>query len=118
MATTPKGKGTAGASGDPSSSFLTAMAELQQAGMGRMTAMSAAWMDGIGTMNSELAQFIAARMQEDMRTQTEMMTAKSPTELQAIQLAFLQRAVEQYTAQTGKVVELTSDMLASAFKAE
>ena len=54
---------------------------------------------------------MAERIREDVKTQHEILHCKSPAELQAIQARFVARAVEQYSAETGKLVEMSQEML-------
>ncbi|MBW4706286.1 phasin family protein [Roseobacter sp. YSTF-M11] len=85
---------------------LNAFSQLQKAGMGNMLGASAAWVEALGDMGAEFASFLAERIKEDVQTQHEMMHCKNVTEFQHIQAQFVQKAMDQYQAETGKLVEM------------
>lgn len=92
---------------------LDLLAQFQQAGQGNMMGISTAWMETMGDLGAEMASFVAARIKEDVRTQHEILHCKDMGELQRIQSEFIQRALEQYRAETGKLTEMGSKALAS-----
>lgn len=81
---------------------------LQPAQFGSMVGMTQAWVDAMGAMNAEVMSFVAARLGEDVQTQQAMMQAKDLQDMQHIQAQFFQKAIEQYQAETGKLVEMGS----------
>ena len=83
-----------------------ALSELQKAGFGNMMGMSTAWMEAVSDMGAEVVSFVADRIQEDVKAQHKMLHCKDISELQHIQAEFFQKAVEQYQAETGKLVEM------------
>ena len=87
---------------------LTAITQLQEAGFGNMVGLGAAWFETLGDMSAEVLSFVADRVKEDVKAQHEMMHCKSPSELQHIQSQFLQKAIDQYQAETGKLVDMGS----------
>lgn len=86
------------------------LAHLQEAGLGSLAWMGTAWTDAFAQMGTEVIGFMAERIQEDVKTQTEIMQCKSLTELQQAQAAFLERAYVQYTVETGKLIKLGTDL--------
>lgn len=95
---------------------LAAFTQLQEAGLGNMVGMSSAWMETMGDMGAEVASFIADRIKEDVKTQHEMLHCKNMTELQTIQTEFVQKALDQYQAETGKLVEMGTKTFAANLK--
>lgn len=93
-----------------------ALAELQQAGFGNLMVMGTAWMEAVGGMGAEVSSFVANRIQEDVKTQQKMLQCKDMSELQQIQAEFFQKAVDQYQAETGKLVELGAAAFAAGNK--
>ena len=91
---------------------------MQDAGLDPTRWLGTAWLEGMGQIGAELADFLAARISEDVKTQHEILHCKDPGELQAIQTRFMARAVEQYSAETGKLVEMSQDMFARMRKGE
>jgi hypothetical protein len=63
-------------------------------------------------MSAEVAQFVTERIKEDVKTQHEMLQCKKIGELQHIQVQFMQKAMDQYHAETGKLVEMGTNFLA------
>ncbi len=91
-----------------------AMEKLQAAGLGSVNKMGSVWLKDMAALNSEVLGFVADRIREDIRTQQEIMHCKDLGDLQRIQAKFVRTAIEQYTEETGKLVELGSRMLAHA----
>ncbi|MGB5864594.1 MAG: phasin family protein [Sulfitobacter sp.] len=89
---------------------------LQQAGFGNMTGLGAAWIEVLSDMNAEVVGFLAERIKEDVKTQHEILHCKDAAELNRIQSKFIQRATDQYRAETGKLVELGSKAFRSDSK--
>lgn len=95
---------------DPKSSEaaapVNAMKHLQDAGFGNMMGMGTAWIEALSEMSAEVVGFVAERIKEDVKTQHEILHCKDPADLQHIQSQFMQKAMDQYKAETGKLVEM------------
>ena len=98
----------------PQGAQLQKLAELQEAGFGNMVGLSTAWLEALGDIGSEVLSFMAERVKEDVKTQHAILHCKNVSELQNIQAEFIQKALEQYSAETGKLVRMSNDALASA----
>ncbi|RLJ60100.1 phasin protein [Litoreibacter meonggei] len=85
---------------------LAAIRDMQGAGFASASTMGTAWLEAMSDLGSEVLSFVAERVKEDLKTQHQIMHAKSLTEVQHIQAEFVQKAVDQYSAETGKLVEL------------
>jgi len=88
---------------------------LQNAGNG-----PAGWLPMIrnfGIVSGGFSRFLAERLKADIKTQHLMLHCKDPSKLFDIQSEFVQTAVAQYSAETGKLVEMTVK-LASGGNAE
>jgi len=103
MAKTPQ-SGTASQGDAP----LNAITQLQEAGLGNMVGLSAAWFEALGDMSAEVVSFVADRIKEDVKVQHEIIHCKNVTEMQHIQSQFLQKAMDQYQTETGKLVEMST----------
>ena len=88
------------------------MRDLQTAGFGSMTMMGTAWVEALSDLGSEVLSFVADRVKEDVQAQHEFLHAKDVNELQTIQAKFVQKAVDQYSDETGKIVKLSQSALA------
>lgn len=80
--------------------------ELQKAGFGNMMGMNSAWLESLGEMGAEFMQFLAERVREDVKTQHQILHCKDVSEMQEIQARFVQKAIDQYQAETGKLVQM------------
>lgn len=71
---------------------------------------SKAWMDNMTKMGGALASFMAARVKEDLETRQALLQCKTLAEVQHVQTAFMQKAVAQYQAETGKMIAMTTQL--------
>ena len=76
--------------------------------------MSTAWLENLSGLCSELASFAAERLRDDVKTQHAILHCKSFAELQHVQAQFLQRMLDQYAAETGRLAEIGTEMAANA----
>lgn len=95
-----------------------AFAGLQNTGVNDMMDMNTVWMEALSDISAEVASFVADRIQEDVKTQHEMLHCKDIAELRHIQATFIQKVVDQYQAETGKLVEMSTAALAKGFKGD
>ncbi|GAB4290567.1 MAG: hypothetical protein Kow0058_09690 [Roseovarius sp.] len=91
--------------------WMAAMQRLQQAGLGPLHWLGNAWMESAIEINRELLDFLSRRVAEDVRTQHEILNCTDPARLRDIQLRFMQRAIEDYTAETGALSALSKGFL-------
>lgn len=92
---------------------LNAITQLQEAGLGSMMGMGTAWIEAVSDMSAEVAHFVAERIKEDVKTQHEILHCKNVADLQHIQAQFIQKAMDQYQAETGKLVEMSTKAFAA-----
>lgn len=92
---------------------LNAITQLQEAGLGNIMGMGTAWIEAVGDMSAEVAQFVAERIKEDVKTQHEILQCKNVSDLQSVQAQFIQKAINQYQAETGKLVEMGTKAFAT-----
>lgn len=85
-------------------------AEMQAAGLGNMVGLSSAWLRAMGDVSTEVMDFVTDRIKEDVKTQHQILNCKNVSELQQIQADFLEKAVEQYQAETGKLLEMSTNV--------
>ncbi|MCK0097363.1 phasin family protein [Yoonia sp. F2084L] len=109
-----KSKKETSASEDPVALGQAFLQQFEDAGLGPMRWMGTAWFEAMADMNSEVVNFVSERIKEDVKTQHELLHCKSAEELQKAQLAFLEKAYQQYTDETGKLVKMSLDMLPTA----
>ncbi|WP_296431655.1 phasin family protein [Yoonia sp.] len=87
------------------------MRQLDDAGLGSLRWMGTAWFEAVADMNSEVVSFVADRIKEDVKTQHALLHCSDAEELQKAQFDFIEKAFEQYTAETGKLIKMGMDML-------
>ena len=67
----------------------------------------ALWAETLSELGSEVLHFTAERIRQDVETQHRLLGARSLGEVHHIQAEFVQSAIDQYTAETGRIVELS-----------
>lgn len=73
---------------------LNALTQIPEAGLGSLMGMSTAWVEAISGMGAEVANFVA--------------------DLHNIQTEFIQNAMSQYQAETGKLLKMGTEAFASS----
>jgi phage gp36-like protein len=91
-----------------SNPLLGPLEQLQNAGFGNMVGMNTAWLEALSDMSAEVAGFVAERIKQDVKTQHEILHCKDVNDIQHIQAQFIQKAIDQYRDETGKLVEMGS----------
>lgn len=97
----------------PADAPLNTLAQLQEAGLGNLMGMSTAWVEALSDMGAEVASFVADRIKEDVKTQHEILHCKNVADLQHIQGQFVQKAIDQYQAETGKLLQMGTEAFAT-----
>ncbi len=111
-----KSKNETTISDDPVALGQAFLQQFEDAGLGPMRWMGTSWLEAMADLNSEVVSFLADRIREDVKTQHELLHCKSAEELQKAQFAFLEKAHQQYTAETGKLVKMGLDMFPGKIK--
>jgi hypothetical protein len=81
-----------------------------RAALGPWGEMGAAWVDAMAGLGGEAVRFLSERMQEDVALQQRLLHAGSLEEARHVQAQFFQTAIDQYTAETGRMVEMSEDL--------
>ncbi len=93
---------------DASKAMTDLMAQYQKMGTNAMSFMGGDWMERMSDMGAEMLQFYTQRMQEDAALYQKLMQCRDLKEMHDIQGEFLQRAIDRYTEETGKIFEMGS----------
>lgn len=96
--------------GDPVSQMTALMAEWQKLGLGSLSWMGSGWIERMNDMGAEWLSFVAERVQEDVRFQHQILHARSPEQVQHLQAEFLQKALDDYAAETGRILQRGSKL--------
>ena len=96
----------------PIATMKTAQAE----GAGMITAFNTAMLEAMARYGSEVSEFVSKRLQEDMKTQHEILSCRDIGKLSDIQATFMKTAMEDYSAETGKLLQMNSEIMDEALK--
>ncbi|MSU91655.1 hypothetical protein GE300_18915 [Rhodobacteraceae bacterium 2CG4] len=96
---------------DPLTAFA-AMEGLRDSSLRTLSLLGTNWMYNISGFTTEVAQFLSDRVQQDFRLQHQLMHCNDMDELRRVQADFVRDALDQYMAETGKLVQLGGDMMA------
>ena len=75
-------------------------------------AAGAAVFEGFARAQKHVAEFVAERIRQDIETQTELLGCRSLEDVREVQSRFFRRAMEQYTAEAGRLMKLGGDVVA------
>lgn len=89
---------------DTASSLTSLMKTMQDAGFTSMPGFGADWLETMADLGSEMLNFTAARIKQDAQTQQDLLHAKGLAEMQHIQAQFFQKAMNDYAAETARLV--------------
>jgi len=92
--------------GTGASDWMASMHRMQQSSLDPLRWFGTAWLESATEVNRELAEFLCKRISDDVRTQHEMLNCTDPAKLQEIQARFIQRAIDDYAAESGAVSDL------------
>jgi hypothetical protein len=95
-------------------SGCVALQRMQDAGLGPLGWLAPDYRDCVGTAGAEFAEFVAARIARDPRTQHRLLRCRTAEDLRRVQLRFLGEAAAAYNAETGAHVRIAGDLPAMA----
>ena len=84
--------------------------EIFAAAFGPWGQMGTAWIEAMSGLGGEVTRFLAQRVQADVGLQQRLLHATSLDDVRHVQAEFFQKAIDQYTAETGRMVEIGEDM--------
>lgn len=88
-----------------------AWAKLTAASMGPFGQVGMAWMEAMSDLGGEFLHFVSERVQQDVATQHRLLHCTDMEELRHVQAEFVQKAIDDYTAETGKMVEMNAGLM-------
>ncbi|MFN3661596.1 phasin family protein [Yoonia sp.] len=74
--------------------------------------MTAAWLGNVTAMSNTVAAFMAERLKEDLQTRQALLECKTLGEVRHVQATFVQNAIAQYQAETGRLIAMTGRLAA------
>lgn len=96
----------------------TPLSGLATAGMEPLTSVGRAFIEGWVEASGEIAAFLGRRIQSDIDLQRQILQCRDPAELVRIQTAFVEKAVEDYRAETGKLARIGHAMREAVLPAD
>jgi len=94
----------------PEGSPFEAWAKLTAASMGPFGQVGMAWMEAMSDLGSEFLHLVWERVEQDVATQHKLLHSSSMEELRHAQAEFVQKAIDDYTAETGKIIEMNAEL--------
>lgn len=99
---------------ETANSVADALAQMQKFGLQSMSWMGADWVEKMSDLGSEALSFLSERVKEDVELQHKLLHCKDIKEVQHLQAEFLQKAINQYAEETGKMIEMGAAMIPTA----
>lgn len=87
------------------------MKTVQEASFKSMPGLGTDWFEAMSDVGSEMLNFTAARIKQDVETQHKLLHAKELAEIQHIQAEFFQRAIDDYTAEMAKLMDMGKSLV-------
>ncbi len=96
----------------PQDAVIDNVTALQQDAVETAEHAGAALLEGVSRMQQEIAEFVSSRIREDLETQQQFLRCRSFEELREVQLRFVKTAMDQYSAETARLMKLGSEIMA------
>lgn len=93
------------------------MAQYQKMGLNALTLMGGDLMERLTDMGAEMLDFYTTRVKEDVELQHKLLHCRDLKEMQQVQGEFLQHAIDRYTEETGKLIEMGANFWAGVASA-
>jgi hypothetical protein len=90
---------------------VAAVASRQAEATRAMESIGQTMLDGATRMQQEIVDFVSARVREDMETQKELLRCRSFDDVREVQTRFFRTAMEQYAAESKRLMDLGSDVI-------
>jgi hypothetical protein len=78
-------------------------------------AAGAAMLDGLTKVQTEISDFIAERVRQDVETQSEMLRCRTLDDVRDLQTRFFRTVVDQYAAEVSRLLKISTDTMARSF---
>lgn len=93
------------------SPVLDAVVAGQTVAVQAVESTSRAMLEGIEKVRQEVADFVSTRIRHDMETQQELLRCRNFDELREVQTRFIKTAMDQYTAESTRLMEIGSEAI-------
>jgi hypothetical protein len=65
-------------------------------------------------VQKQITGFVAERIRQDIETQSELLACRTLDDVRQVQSRFFRRAMDQYGAEAGRIMQLGSDVVAKS----
>jgi hypothetical protein len=95
----------------PQDAAIDNVTALQQEAVETVEHAGATLFEGVGRVQQEIAQFVSTRVREDLETQQQILRCRSLDDLREVQFRFVKTAMDQYSAETARLMKLGSEIM-------
>jgi hypothetical protein len=85
--------------------------ESQQQALETIGRTGTSMLAGLGEVQREIADFVAARIRQDLETQREFLTCRTFDEVREVQSRYLRSTMDHYSEEVRRLIQLGSDTL-------
>ncbi len=90
------------------------MADFQSASLNSLAAFNTAMAENTARLYREWTEFMSHRLREDIALRQRLLACTSGEDMAAVQAAFFKGAMEEYAAESRKMLQMTQDMMQDA----
>jgi len=95
----------------PADAVADVVTATQQEALESIETAGAAVLAGVGTVQREIAEFVADRIRTDFDTQAALLRCRSFSEVHSVQAEFLRTAYDHYASEASRLVRLGGEMV-------
>jgi hypothetical protein len=88
------------------------LASVQEETLHTLKDSGAAFFNGLTHLQSEVVDFVAERIRQDVETQAQLLSCRTYEDVRDVQSRFFKTAMEQYAAEATKLMKISTEMLA------
>jgi hypothetical protein len=93
---------------------LAKSAETQQQALVSIERAGTSILTGMSEIQKEIAGFVSERIRQDLETQRELFACRTIDDVREVQSRFLRTTIDQYSAETSKLMQLGAEVFARA----
>ena len=90
------------------------MTDFQSASLNSLAAFNTTMAENTARLYREWTEFMSHRLREDMALRQRLLSCTSGEDMAAVQAAFFKDAMEEYAAESRKMLQMTQDMMQDA----
>lgn len=100
----------------PADAVIDTVTQSQQEALHTLEVAGTSLFTGLNEMQREIADFVAKRIREDMETQQELLRCRTFDDVRDVQTRFFRTAMEQYAAETSRLMKLATETMHKPFE--